>query len=60
MVKVGDKVYPSKSNKQTIMTIVAIERVLYNGRKVTFVDGVTDDGDEIRRPLSSVILIQED
>jgi len=53
-IEVGDVVLPSKSSTKT-MTVVKIERVPYLGRKETFVDGVDQEGNKIRRPLRSVI-----
>ena len=53
-IKVGDIVKPSKSSTKT-MRVTAIERVPYMGRKETFVDGIDDQGQKIRRPLKSVI-----
>lgn len=53
-IKVGDIVKPSKSSAKT-MKVTDIVRVPYMGRKETFVNGIDDQGNKIRRPLRSVV-----
>lgn len=53
-IKVGDIVKPSKSSAKT-MKVTDIVRVPYMGRKVTFVNGIDDQGNKLRRPLRSVV-----
>lgn len=53
-IKVGDIVKPSKSSAKT-MKVTDIVRVPYMGRKETFVNGIDDQGNKLRRPLRSVV-----
>jgi len=56
--KVGQRVLPSKSS-QKVMTITGFDRVKYMGKMKTFADGKDDQGRNMRRPLSTLVAINE-
>jgi len=56
--KVGQRVLPSKSSSN-VMTITGFDRVEYMGRMKTFADGKDDKGRTMRRPLNTLIPVDE-
>lgn len=56
--KVGQRVLPSKSSSN-VMTITGFDRVEYMGKMKTFADGKDDEGRKMRRPLNTLVPINE-
>lgn len=56
--KIGQEVHPSKSSLST-MTITDFERVTEWGRKVTYAVGVNKEDQTMRRPLSTLISLED-